>query len=346
MARKNLRKRMEKESDGTEVFVDATRQDTLMPPEPERTTRNADTTRGEPNLPTRDIPDRSGERINRREERLGGIESLLRQLVVTRQDPSSQSSDPEVLNQRETHPRNSTPMPNLLAQYGPGDSQPQPVVINQISPEPYYGERSKARTWLRQYESVMRINGYNDDQKLLRATAYMKGVAESWHNVVLIRQPDIDWREYKKQFLANFSGAIGSAMLYERILRMTQREGGHASQFVMKLVDLCYQLDRNMSETIIISQIYRGLNTDVANLLVSSKPLSEWTVDWLTHQITTFKSRPNVRASTSQNQAQQGQPRASTRDQGQISAPSSQPTETAKKCYNCDGIGHIRRECP
>jgi len=132
-----------------------------------------------PRMPARDIPDQTSRRFDSLESRLGRIENLMRQLV-DRQD--TRRSQETLRGSKEPRP---SPSHETLVSYGPGDSGAQTVVLNQINPEQYYGDQAGARSWLRQYQAVIRVNEYGDGQKLMRAIAYLRRPAQSWYSVTL-----------------------------------------------------------------------------------------------------------------------------------------------------------------
>ena len=67
----------------------------------------------------------------------------------------------------------------------PGDVAPYlfthvPLPINQIESPSFNGERALARKWLIDYEKIMAVNTYSDEQKLTRIIAYVSGEASDW----------------------------------------------------------------------------------------------------------------------------------------------------------------------
>lgn len=226
--------------------------------------------------------------------------------------------------------------PNM---YWPPNQDRQPIVLNQIEPEPYSGDKRKARSWLRQYEAIMKVNGYGDQQKLTRAIAYMKGPASHWYNVTTTRNPDMTWYGFTSKFLRHFCGSDGSTYLYEKIEKSKQSVEEHPSVFLMRIIDLCHQYDPKMPEALMMKKVHNGLRPDVINNLIVAKTVDEWTVDWLESVFNSYKQEEIQKPATSAK---------TTPIVGRHIKPASKPARDIStwQCYNCDNKGHLIKDCP
>lgn len=210
-----------------------------------------------------------------------------------------------------------------------------PAVINQINPPSFDGDRSKARSWLKEYSIIMDINSYSDKQKLIRARAYMKGDASSWINTTIHLNPHLDWTTFKDKFLRQFCGADGNAEIARRLDTARQRPDEHPSFYMCRIIDLCIELDPKMTEAEMLRRVSRGLREDIVNHLymVRDDP-NVWSIDWLTNVFSRYKmsSKPQL-------DGIRVKPAA-------INSPKKLKNLSNWTCANCNVKGHIVENCP
>lgn len=224
----------------------------------------------------------------------------------------------------------------------------QAIPINQINPETFDGDKTRARAWISEYENLMRINGYDGQQKVSRALAYLTGPARSWYNVTMNLNKRLEWPGFKREFLKHFCGADGKAQLRKKLDESVQHSDEHPSTFVMRILDLCLQLNCNMTEQEKIDRISNGLDVDIVNQLQLVKDPDDWSLEWLMKSLSNWKSKNDRQKSeTSRRLQQQRKPPP------QLQAPSRSQKEITKPkniedwmCFNCGDKGHIIEDCP
>lgn len=215
------------------------------------------------------------------------------------------------------------------------------IPINQINPPTFFGERAKAREWLRGYNTTMEINGFDDCQKLKRAHAYLQKKAKTWHTVLLDERPRINWKTYKKEFIDRFCGPDDIIRLRKQLDSATQLPGQEPSDFAEYILNLCIQIDPEMSQVDKKRRIITGLNPSVRNMLNLNRDIDDWSLGELKRVLLKFET-------------QEQQPRYSRSSRTQISGSrKSSPSSPVKPkkladwtCFNCNGKGHTIEECP
>lgn len=157
-----------------------------------------------------------------------------------------------------------------------------PIPINQINPPEFNGDKTQARHWLKKYDDIMNINGYNDEQKLKRAYSYMTGEAHDFFMVTTWKEPQLDWYTFTNRFISYFCGFDGRNQLRKKLENSRQKPKEHPNTYLMRVIRLCLEYDTHMSERDMIRRFINGLSELTQNILVASKPnIDDWTIQWL-----------------------------------------------------------------
>lgn len=174
---------------------------------------------------------------------------------------------------------------SVINQYGPetGDTCHlyRPAIVNQIEPPTFNGDKSKARSWLKRYEDVMNINGFEDHQKFVRARAYLTGEASDWFTMATTINPDTDWYGLKTSFLKYFCGLDSKQFLRRRLDEARQKPTEHPKAYLSRVVGICKEFKPNMTEDELLKKVSQGLNINTYNSLVVLKDEDDWTLEWL-----------------------------------------------------------------
>lgn len=243
--------------------------------------------------------------------------------------PSSSSSDDE--SSSSSRPRSRT---SSFIRKVRGDAPRQPtLVLNQINPREFNGDRTKARAWLRHYEETMNVNGYTDEDKMRRASAYLRDEATDWLTTILVIDPELDWYCFKSRFLEFFCGLDSRALLRRELDKARQKPEDPPSTYLTKIVNICQEYDPRMKEEAIIDKIAQGLHYTYHNQLALYKPKEEWTIKWMLKIFGRFKRPDKASRET------QGDKKRAT------SAPAKPRDLSTWTCFNCAKTGHTTEDC-
>ena len=220
------------------------------------------------------------------------------------------------------------------------DVNPFPFIpINQLNPPNFSGDRAQARSWLRQYEDIMNVNGYNDEHKLKRARAYLSGEASQWYNTRMRLDKNIDWHALKASFLRHFCGIDGMAILRKKLSEIRQKQDEHPSSYLVRVIDLCMEFNPKMSDMDLVTRVSQGLNDDTFNHLAAVRDREDWTIDWITSRFEQFR-HSSGRASRE----------APVDSVAKRKAPTTSAVQKPRDlatwlCFNCNQKGHVINDC-
>lgn len=148
-----------------------------------------------------------------------------------------------------------------------------------LDPQKYTDGRDAVR-WMRRFEAIALLNGWNDDFKLHVFEFYVNGEALEWAEGV--RRRRFEWRTFKRAFLSRFDN--GEAEQARRELsRVVREEEQTLLQLLSRVQWLCSRIDDRMEDADIIDYFTRALDSNDFMLVSMTGALSS--LDKLTEML-------------------------------------------------------------
>ena len=211
--------------------------------------------------------------------------------------------------------------------------------------------------WFVRFDICSKANGWNEEMKALKVTSLFEGEAlASW--LELTEEEQADFKTLKKKLIAKMAPLPFTAL--EEFHARKLRPGEPLPLFTQYLKRLLQSsvpgLDVNTREQMLIHQFLMGLPTDISRQLRASGETKELTkVVEQARLLMTIENQSllqsvaacasTVDTGTKEEMSQlQNQVEALTQQVAALTTPKA--TNLRKQCFNCNGLGHLQRNCP
>ncbi|RWS26144.1 pol polyprotein-like protein [Leptotrombidium deliense] len=198
-------------------------------------------------------------------------------------------------------------------------------------PPEFDGSFQSAIRWLREFELAAKNNEWDGRSSINAAYAKMKGHAKQWFRVEIMDQCDDTWDNFKSAFLKEYDPMAQEIAINLQLAKCFQMFNENPTHYMYRVLDLCKQMDSQMSEREQLRHILSGLKIQYREQLAASGDSTSLTrcKEALRRIGNASQSRP----------AQQNSGELANPPRKEFSRKFNSPV-----CYNCNG-NHLVREC-
>ncbi|CAF1510450.1 unnamed protein product [Rotaria magnacalcarata] len=243
-------------------------------------------------------------------------------------------------------------------------------------------ESEDVTQWLKHIEEVFDRALIQSSNKYLAIQSYLTDAALKWFRFNKTNM--LDWSSFKIAIVQAYQPSIHQALL--KMEQRTQLHGESVMEYYYDKLNLCVQADANMSSSMIIHYLTKGLHDsliahvirrhpatpneflniaqDEEKILLTWKGLSSTSTNepdryqnediYMDHNVNVVKRPINIRNQSSNWQHNQSPPQPlmqvpidSFPSSSRRSSFQHRPSSFASpQCYECQRFGHIARYCP
>ncbi|KAK9714387.1 hypothetical protein RND81_06G090500 [Saponaria officinalis] len=195
--------------------------------------------------------------------------------------------------------------------------------------------------WLRDVERAFEYKGYNDLKAFKVATLKLKGYASLWYENLKSqtakdgKEPIRSWSKLRKKLMSKFITKDYSQDLFIQMSKLKQDDQSVES-YLRKFEQLTLQCELTEKPEQKIARFLEGLNEKIAEK-VRMQPL--WSFDDVVNLSLKVEKMGKARGATPK-----ATPKLGKTPMGQNT--NTPPMENKKKCFQCQGHGNFRKDCP
>ncbi|XP_075725907.1 uncharacterized protein LOC142767652 isoform X1 [Rhipicephalus microplus] len=125
--------------------------------------------------------------------------------------------------------------------------------------------------WLATYELVNVLNKWDEATRMATVGLYLSGIAHLW-----LRNHETDvptWTAFKAKFSEVFGRpSVRKLRTEQRLQSRSQLPGENFTSYIEDVIALCTRVDVNMTEVDRIKHIFKGIDEDAFQMLISKNP--------------------------------------------------------------------------
>jgi len=129
----------------------------------------------------------------------------------------------------------------------------------------YFSSKSSEgiESFIENFKVIAIVNGWEDTKKLIILPLYLTDLAESFVQVLKIRNENLTWDLLKLQLIEKFTVIGNKNLLSAQIIKRKVKEEETLKEYIINRTQLCYKVDRNMTVGKICEKVLKCLPDEV-----------------------------------------------------------------------------------
>ncbi|KAK9700897.1 Retrotransposon gag protein [Popillia japonica] len=123
-------------------------------------------------------------------------------------------------------------------------------------------------------KTASNANAWDEKLQLCYFANYLKGSAANWFRTFAKRNPEADWNHTVREFKIKFIGPSYQDDLEYSLIGKRQLSNQGIREFFYEIIDLCDEVDPEMSENTIMRRVIAGLLPYYRHMINISRPKS------------------------------------------------------------------------
>ncbi|CAI6374799.1 unnamed protein product [Macrosiphum euphorbiae] len=121
--------------------------------------------------------------------------------------------------------------------------------------------------FIKKFELIAVVNEWNDEHKVIILQLYLKDSAEDFFEQLKSKNGNITWNEVKSELITEFTLVGNKHLLRAKLENQKLAKGETYKEFIIKIVGICYKINKNMTEEEICEHILKGVPKETFQLI-------------------------------------------------------------------------------
>jgi len=121
--------------------------------------------------------------------------------------------------------------------------------------------------FIKKFELISVVNEWEDKDKVIILQLYLKDSAEDFFEQLKSKNENITWNEVKSELITEFTLVGNKHLLRAKLENLKLVKGETYKEFIIKIVGICYKINKNMTEEEICEHILKGVPKETFQLI-------------------------------------------------------------------------------
>jgi len=121
--------------------------------------------------------------------------------------------------------------------------------------------------FIKKFELIAVLNEWEDKNKEIILQLYLKDSAEDFFEQLKSKNENITWNEVKSELITEFTLVENKHLLMAKLKKLKLAKGEAYKEFIIKIVGICYKINKNTTEGEICEHILKGVPKETFQLI-------------------------------------------------------------------------------
>lgn len=121
--------------------------------------------------------------------------------------------------------------------------------------------------FIKKFELISVVNEWEDKDKVIILQLYLKDSAEDFFEQLKTKNENITWNEVKSELITEFTLVGNKHLLMAKLENLKLAKGETYKEFIIKIIGICYKINKNMTEEEICEHILKGVPKETFQLI-------------------------------------------------------------------------------
>lgn len=121
--------------------------------------------------------------------------------------------------------------------------------------------------FIKKFKLISLVNEWEDKDKVIILQLYLKDSTEDFFEQLKLKNENITWNEVKSELITEFTLVGNKHLLMAKFENLKLAKGETYKEFIIKIIGICYKINKNMTEEEIFEHILKRLPIETFQLI-------------------------------------------------------------------------------